>query len=545
MGWCNQSIRMGVVFQSKVEIRERSKDDSLGESSKSSDRDNDKSGDTIVTEVLTQSTSEDVNIDALIQAIGQHNVPFVSQEKDSLVVNSARSFDRSFNNSITSVMEHGLNISNSFENADVCQVCPSNSGETESRAVEILRNIDENGTLLQVADQSTLKSSSFEDVIHDVNEENTDEMSLGDKLEGFCEYVNNMHVLEEQSEENIIHIEVPKYEITREERKRKKRERLQELMRQKEEERLKLEMRERKDRKDKEMLERLGLTTVGRSKPCSPRPISPTPGKSNDPETGTEEIKADKVEIENVEAENIDVESTKVPEEDSEALSSLSQDETQNFDEDALSVESESNLARAPKETRLRNIRERFRQIVWTKILKKPGLYDYRISPSIARVIKEVKRKKLSALRGNEPTPLPTNIGQFSIKKFDRQNGKYGSLTEEQREVLCIPPEERSEYHLSIVLDVLQRHGNFKKYSLSIKKDMSKIIMYERFERDRVVCRQGNVATKLYFIITGSCLVNVKSSDGTERTVNTLEAGENFGENALNKVRQIYPLSAS
>eukprot|EP01135_Chromosphaera_perkinsii_P008742 Nk52_evm75s1444 gene=Nk52_evmTU75s1444 len=358
----------------------------------------------------------------------------------------------------------------------------------------------------------------------------TSELTLGDKLERFSEAVAGTRVLEVKQEADVIEMTIPRYEVTRAERKQLKKEKFRELLREKEAQyqekkrqeeemrQIKLEEMERRERervKEKEKAEEL---------------------KRQQKQTARKQQSKDKDKNKNdsVQPSSASGKISKTPAEKTTEESSVASWNDVNEIDDEVKLERSDSAAKLPKEMRLSRAKDKFRTIVWNKVLKKSGPYNFTINPGIAQIIAKSKEKKLASVAGKtDDTPKIKSSGQFSLLKFNR-NVQTNVLTAEQKDALTAPPGKRTGAHCSALFDLINGLPNFNKYSESIKRDISKVVLYEVFERDRIVCKQGHAATKLYFIINGACYVNVFSA-GEERTVNTLEAGDNFGENALNK----------
>ena len=78
----------------------------------------------------------------------------------------------------------------------------------------------------------------------------------------------------------------------------------------------------------------------------------------------------------------------------------------------------------------------------------------------------------------------------------------------------------------------------FSRYSLYVRHELTHVLFYDVFERDRVVFRQGDVGYSFYFIVSGSVLVEIQDKDpvsGVVRNniVGELGAGATFGDLAL------------
>ena len=78
----------------------------------------------------------------------------------------------------------------------------------------------------------------------------------------------------------------------------------------------------------------------------------------------------------------------------------------------------------------------------------------------------------------------------------------------------------------------------FEKYPPTVRYELSKVIEFQAFDKDKVIIKQGDQAYSFYFIVSGSVLVEVTEEDQTAQNLETkiiteLREGSSFGELAL------------
>ena len=48
------------------------------------------------------------------------------------------------------------------------------------------------------------------------------------------------------------------------------------------------------------------------------------------------------------------------------------------------------------------------------------------------------------------------------------------------------------------------RLPTFAKYPKQLKQDLAKMLWYDKFEKGRVIVKQGDPGTRMYFVVSGS-----------------------------------------
>ncbi len=130
-------------------------------------------------------------------------------------------------------------------------------------------------------------------------------------------------------------------------------------------------------------------------------------------------------------------------------------------------------------------------------------------------------------------------ILSFNVNVFRPEKYSYNSLSLQAKVILMRPPWLRTDSELNYLSCHTLRLKCFDRYSLETRKALSKVMYYERIEKDRVVIRQGQVGMAFYFIVSGSVLVETEAKDelhGGRKTtlmVAELTPGASFGEWAL------------
>lgn len=64
--------------------------------------------------------------------------------------------------------------------------------------------------------------------------------------------------------------------------------------------------------------------------------------------------------------------------------------------------------------------------------------------------------------------------------------------------------------------EVIYRLPFFTKYSRSVKEKLAQVVWYDQFENDRIIIRQGDLGSRMYFVISG--YASVQRTDIDPRT---------------------------
>ncbi|KAI9219548.1 hypothetical protein BC828DRAFT_163025 [Blastocladiella britannica] len=95
----------------------------------------------------------------------------------------------------------------------------------------------------------------------------------------------------------------------------------------------------------------------------------------------------------------------------------------------------------------------------------------------------------------------------------------------------------RSEYSAddyAMLERLTERMPSFEKYTPSVRKQLCRLLQYERFGPNRVMIKQGHDPKSFYIIVGGRCNV-YKEENGIQIDLNELNSGDAFGELALLK----------
>ncbi|KAL4230053.1 Cyclic nucleotide-binding domain-containing protein 2 [Mactra antiquata] len=113
----------------------------------------------------------------------------------------------------------------------------------------------------------------------------------------------------------------------------------------------------------------------------------------------------------------------------------------------------------------------------------------------------------------------------------------YSGLTVRARKSLKKNPEDRTDEDARILMEVLLRLPMFIKYPVSVKQALVKMMWYDMFNDGRVIVKQGDPGTRMYFVISGEA--DLKRTDKLDNGevnsyhIKTVSAGATFGELAL------------
>ncbi|XP_052791973.1 uncharacterized protein LOC128226121 [Mya arenaria] len=113
----------------------------------------------------------------------------------------------------------------------------------------------------------------------------------------------------------------------------------------------------------------------------------------------------------------------------------------------------------------------------------------------------------------------------------------YGGLSSRARHALRKDGPDRTDADARVLMDVMMRLPMFAKYPKSVRHDLTRTMWYDDFQDGRVILRQGDPGSRMYFIVSGELdLMRRDVLDTGEEMkyhIKTLRAGATFGELAL------------
>ncbi|XP_062591356.1 uncharacterized protein LOC134252827 [Saccostrea cucullata] len=126
----------------------------------------------------------------------------------------------------------------------------------------------------------------------------------------------------------------------------------------------------------------------------------------------------------------------------------------------------------------------------------------------------------------------------FDPSYFKSATTTYGGLSNIARNALWKPIGHRTLDDVRILTAIIYRLPFFTKYSRSVKERLAQVVWYDQFEDDRIIIRQGDIGSRMYFVISG--YASVQRTDIDPRTNSKIiqhlydvTAGSTFGELAL------------
>eukprot|EP01135_Chromosphaera_perkinsii_P000649 Nk52_evm16s147 gene=Nk52_evmTU16s147 len=127
----------------------------------------------------------------------------------------------------------------------------------------------------------------------------------------------------------------------------------------------------------------------------------------------------------------------------------------------------------------------------------------------------------------------------FNLNAFIKQS--YVELNQDHLRILRKDENERTEKEARALFYVVSGLKAFQKYDHELQLEICKVVRYAKYERGRLIIRQGDPARAFYFILGGSVAVTVnqlvdahdESKGSTSKMVDILGSGDCFGEIAL------------
>ena len=126
----------------------------------------------------------------------------------------------------------------------------------------------------------------------------------------------------------------------------------------------------------------------------------------------------------------------------------------------------------------------------------------------------------------------------FDVNYFKPDTFSHETLGMKAKAILVRPTSLRSEEDIKYLYRHTLRLKCLRKYPIFVRMELSKCLLYDKFEKGRVVLRQGDTGYYFYFIISGSVLVEIENvnkdtGESVKVIAGELKAGSSFGDVAL------------
>ncbi|KAH3838861.1 uncharacterized protein LOC127877364 [Dreissena polymorpha] len=183
-----------------------------------------------------------------------------------------------------------------------------------------------------------------------------------------------------------------------------------------------------------------------------------------------------------------------------------------------------SKIALQTTEERRAEVLANFRRIVTL-------LIHVRVLLNVSRLRIEESEKLKPFKRYDRGFEISFDLSEFNTKS------SYGALSLRARNALKKRACDRTQEDVRILTDLLSRLPVFMKYPASVRQDLSRSMWYDEFSNGRVIVKQGDPGSRMYFVISGE--VDLKRTDVTDigeevcYHIQTLKAGSTFGELAM------------
>nr|XP_004225769.1 uncharacterized protein LOC101242145 [Ciona intestinalis] len=130
------------------------------------------------------------------------------------------------------------------------------------------------------------------------------------------------------------------------------------------------------------------------------------------------------------------------------------------------------------------------------------------------------------------------NTLHFNVNAFKAGSSGNAGLSKRARFILMKNAWERSEEELELIHSVVDQMKCFAKYTPMVRHELARVMHFETFEDGRVIIQEGHQGFSMYFIVTGSVMVQVSQVDNRtgerkNHVVSEIPAGSSFGELAL------------
>lgn len=125
----------------------------------------------------------------------------------------------------------------------------------------------------------------------------------------------------------------------------------------------------------------------------------------------------------------------------------------------------------------------------------------------------------------------------FNVKSY-RSDVQYESLSLRAKTILSLPSWLRTGDDIQYLHRYCIRLNCFSRYSAFVRKELARVLYYEKIEKDHFVIRQGRIGWFFYFIVSGTVLVEMQdlcllSGKKVTMIAGEIKAGGVFGDLAL------------
>ncbi|OWF45308.1 uncharacterized protein LOC110457241 isoform X2 [Mizuhopecten yessoensis] len=126
----------------------------------------------------------------------------------------------------------------------------------------------------------------------------------------------------------------------------------------------------------------------------------------------------------------------------------------------------------------------------------------------------------------------------FDPSYYSSATTTYGHLSERSRNALQKVPRIRTEADIRVLTEVMCRLPLFAKYSRKVKEELARFVWYDMHETGRIIIRQGDMGSRMYFVVSGTVSihrteVDPKTGIKVIQHLRDIEMGSTFGELAL------------
>ncbi|XP_052078266.1 uncharacterized protein LOC127716181 [Mytilus californianus] len=161
-----------------------------------------------------------------------------------------------------------------------------------------------------------------------------------------------------------------------------------------------------------------------------------------------------------------------------------------------------------------------------------------RLLNAVKAKMKMQTREEISSVKKEDEKSHKSNVLDFDVSYFRSATTSYGGLSHRARDALWKMVHQRTERDIRTLKEVMDRLPFFNKYPKSIKADLARMLWYDRFEDQRIIIKQGDIGTRMYFVVSGC--VSLQTTDIDPRTgikhvihLKDVKSGATFGELAL------------
>ncbi|XP_077987469.1 uncharacterized protein LOC144442072 [Glandiceps talaboti] len=126
----------------------------------------------------------------------------------------------------------------------------------------------------------------------------------------------------------------------------------------------------------------------------------------------------------------------------------------------------------------------------------------------------------------------------FNAAAYKANVQSFGKVSDRAKYILSMPSWNREDEDIEYLYSIVKRLKSFDRYSNTVKRELVRVLYYEKYESGRVVVQQGQPGLSFYIIVSGCVSMELREADKVtggihKQIIGELGPGASFGELAL------------